>query len=337
MSEQETPTGKGERMAAARVAVLGAGGSAGAAIVPACLEAGHDVIAVTRSGSSGAEPTDSLTHRGADLADPAATRTAVSGADAVVFAANIPYQRWTTELPRLVDNAADAAAAIGARFVMIDNLYMYSPAAGPINERAAEHASDTKGALRGEIGRRLLERHRTGELSVVIARATDFYGPHATNSGLYMTGIKPGVAAKRMRGVFDLDQPHSFVYLPDVGRALVHLIEHPDADGRVWILPATAVATQREMLEAVNDQLPRRVKVGLLSSTVIRLAGLFSPLLREFRSVEPQFARPWVVDSADFDRRFACATTDTTVALRTTIESFMSSSHDAASTSVGGA
>lgn len=329
MSEHRPTTSESDRpenRQTTRVAVLGAGGSAGAAIVLACLGAGHDVIAVTRSGSSGHEPADSLTQRAADLADPAATRTATSGADVVVFAANIPYPQWTSDLSRLVDHAADAAAATGARFIMIDNLYMYSPAAGPMNEQSPEHATDTKGALRREIGHRLLERHRAGELSVAIARATDFYGPRATSSGLYMTGIKAGVDGKRMRGLFDLDQPHSYAYLPDVGRAVVDLIEHPDADGRVWILPATAVATQREMLDAVNDHLPQRVKIGVLGSTAIRLAGLFSPLLRELRSVEPQFARPWVVDSTDFDRRFGFETTAPDEALRATVDSFV---HDA--------
>lgn len=309
-----------------RVAVLGAGGSAGAAVVGACLAADHHTIAVSRTGAA---PTDGrpdatrpLTRRRADLTDPAATAASVAGADVVVMAAAIPYPRWESELSGLVDGAADAAAAAGARFVLIDNLYMYASASGPLNERSPEHATDVKGALRRRIGERLMERHRTGELRVTIARISDFYGPGATSSSLYITAIRPGIAGKKMRAMFDLDQPHSFAYLPDTARAVVQLIEHPDADGRVWLLPATVTATQRELFDAINERLGKPVKIGEVGSATLRVGGWFSPMLRELRSIEPQFAQPWVVDSTDFDDRFAFETTDPDEALTATVESY---------------
>ncbi len=88
------------------------------------------------------------------------------------------------------------------------------------------------------------------------------------------------------------------------------------------MLPATVTATQREILGAVNELLPKPVKVGLATSMMLRLGGLFSPMLRELRSVEPQFAGPWLVDSSDFDERFGFETTDPDEALATTVESF---------------
>lgn len=311
------------------VAVLGAGGSAGTAIVHACIAAGHDVIAVTRTGVAPTDPAavggpGDLTRRGADLSDAAATAAAVEGAGVVVMAANLPYPRWEAELTDFVDGAADAAAAAGARFLFVDNLYMYAPATGPIDERSPEHATDTKGALRRRIGERLLARHRAGELRVTIARLSDFFGPGATSSVLYATGIRPGLAGKRMRALFDLDQPHAYAYLPDAGRAIAELVEDPDADGRVWVLPATTTATQREMLTAVNEHLAKPVGIGVIGASMLRVAGLVSPMLRELRSVRPQFARPWQVDSSEFDERFAFRTTDPGEAVGGTVDSFRS-------------
>ncbi|PIE32726.1 MAG: hypothetical protein CSA55_03020 [Ilumatobacter coccineus] len=308
------------------IAVLGAAGSAGSAIVRAGSAAGHKMIAVTRSGHcGGSSELDAVDYRAADLADPVATRRAVAGAHVVVFAANIPYPRWGRELPVLIDHAVDAAGSVGARFVLVDNLYMYAPALTPITEAAPEHATDQKGVLRRSIGEKLLGRHQRGEVEVVIVRASDFFGPLATNSLLYLGGIKPGWAGKTMRGLFDIDQPHSFAYLPDIAQALIAVSENPSGDGHAWVLPATVTATQREMLEQVNRYLPAPVAIGTLSAWVMRSIGLLSPLLRSAYSVKPQFDRPWVVDGSAAVAQYGLANpTDLEIAIKMTVASFAS-------------
>ena len=45
------------------------------------------------------------------------------------------------------------------------------------------------------------------------------------------------LAGKTASVLGDLDQPHTYSYIPDIGEGLAVLGEHPDAPGEVWHLP----------------------------------------------------------------------------------------------------
>jgi nucleoside-diphosphate-sugar epimerase len=240
----------------------------------------------------------------ADLARPEDAKRACAGADVVVVAAQPPYQDWVKHWPPMMRNVIAGAAAAGAKVVFTDNLYAYAPAEGPLSERSPEHATDHKGALRRELGRMLLDAHERGEIRATIGRFSDYYGPHSSSSGLHITGIVPALRGRVPRGLFHLDQPHSYHFLPDLARAFAVLVERPEADGRVWILPAAPPITQREILTLVNQQVGRRRKVGRLTRSMMRVAGLFNPLVREAVSTYVQYDRPWVVDGTRFVETF---------------------------------
>lgn len=280
------------------VTVLGASGGIGGAITRELAARGHIVTAVNRGGD--ADVPDGVARRAGDLSTPSGAAQAIGAAEAVVMAAQPPYPQWVSHWPALIDNVLAGTEQAGARLVFVDNLYMYAPADGPITERSPEHAADAKGALRRQLGRTLLQAHTDGRVRVSIGRFSDYYGPRGTNSGLYMTGISAGLRGRTMRGLIDLDQPHTFSYLPDAARAFATLVEQLRADGQVWILPAAPAITQRELLGLVNTQLPQRVRVGTVSRAMLRVVGLFNPLIRETRSVTVQYDRPWVTDGSHF-------------------------------------
>ena len=286
-----------------RVTVLGAMGGAGRAVVRELVERGHAVTAASRSVESqrvgpGVRPVVT------DLWDADQARQACADAEVVVMAALIPYSRWRDELLPLYDRAVDAAAAAGARLVVVDNLYAYGSPGVPISETTPEAATTRKGRLRAELGRRLLAAHEQGRLRVTIGRFADYYGPYGTNSLVYQIGIKPGVGGKNVRGFIDLDQPHTFVYLPDAARGFASLVEDSSADGRVWILPAAPPVTQRELLGLLAEPLGRRPKIGRVTPAMLALAGVFDRELREAREVVPQFDRPYVTDASAFEAAF---------------------------------
>lgn len=299
------------------IAVLGANGDAGRAISRVLDDRGHTVIDVTRSPRSASQ---TPANRTADLEQRDQTIAACQGAEVIINAAQPGYSGWATKLPVMIDNAIAAARANDARLIMVDNLYMYSPASGPISESSPESATDPKGRIRAEMGHRILDAHNSGEIRASIARQSDFYGPRARNSALWMTGISRGLAGKSMMALFDADQPHSFAYLPDTARAIAHLVEAPNSDGQVWILPSAPPLTQAELLELVNQNLEQPVKVRTLGSAMVGLGGLFDRELRESRSVKPQFDRPWVTDWSRFDTRFGPFTpTPHATAVETTV------------------
>ncbi|MEE8600725.1 NAD-dependent epimerase/dehydratase family protein [Euzebya tangerina] len=307
------------------ITVLGATGGIGRAIVDELMTTpGRRVRAVSRSATTSNLPAAVETHD-ADMMDPAGVKEACADAAVIVMSAQPPYPRWASDWPTMLDSVIEATAATGARLVFVDNLYAYAPAQGVITERSPEHATDTKGKLRAQMGQQLLAAHRDGRIRVTIGRFTDYFGPGASNSGLSMLALNPAAKGKTMRAMFDLDQPHAFHYLPDAAACFVRMIDSDAGDGDIWILPTTPAKTQREVFAIVNDLLPKPVRVGRVGPLAMRIGGLFDPMIRESRSVQVQFDRPWEVDGSAFEETYGAAPrTDLRQALQATLAHEMS-------------
>ncbi|MFO7959718.1 MAG: NAD-dependent epimerase/dehydratase family protein [Nitriliruptoraceae bacterium] len=286
-----------------QITVLGAAGGAGQAIVHELADRGHQVVAASRSAGYRSWP-DGVTPLATDLGDRDQTLAACRDADVVVMAAQVPYPRWSAELPGLVDRAADTATAVGARFVMVDNLYAYGSPGIPMSESTPEAASTRKGRLRATIGRQLLARHEAGTLRVAIGRFADYYGPFDGSSLVNELLVQPAVVGKRVRTFIADDRPHTFHYLPDAARGFATLVERPEADGRIWILPAAPATTQATLVDHLGDLLGHPLRTSRVTPAMLWAMGLFSSQLRETREVVPQFDRPYVVDASAFEATF---------------------------------
>lgn len=290
-----------------QITVLGATGGIGAAIVSELTDRGHHVIAASRSVEQAKLPTGAVACP-TDLHDTQAARAACEGSEVVVMAAQVPYSRWQQELPALVDAAVDAAEHAQARLVMVDNLYAYGAPGTPISETTPESATTVKGRLRASIGQRLLNAHREGRVRVTIGRFSDYYGPGGGNSLAHGVAFDRAHAGKAPRLYLAGDVPHVFAYLPDTARAFATLIEHPEADGKVWVLPAAEAITQRELFTMIARERGITRPLGMISPLMLRLVGLFNPDLREARELAEQFERPWLTDSSAFESAFGAFT-----------------------------
>ncbi len=306
-----------------RVTVLGATGGIGGAIVRELHGRGHAVTAVSRTIAVAHVP-GGVAIRPADVADRAAAQAACADADVVVMAVNLPYQRWAAELGPLTENALEAASTANARFVMVDNLYAYGSPGVPISDTTPETATTRKGALRRELGQRLLAAHRDGRARVTLGRLSDYYGPGPYESSVVnLLAIRRAVRGKVPRAFIAADQPHTFHYLPDAARGFTALIEQPAADGRSWILPSPPAITQRELLTFVTRAAGLPPKIGLLGRRLLWLAGLADAQLREAREIVAQFDRPYVTRADGFEAAFGpVATTPHEQAIAETVAYF---------------
>jgi nucleoside-diphosphate-sugar epimerase len=273
--------------------VLGAAGGVGSHLVDALADAGRRVRAVSRAPRAGRPDVE---HLPADLRDPAQVRAAVTGADVVFHAAQPAYTRWPQEFPALTATIADATAAAGARLVLVDNLYMYGPSTAPMTEDLPYAATDHKGRTRAAVAASLLDRHRAGELDVVLGRAADYYGPRGVTSVAGQTLFGPALTGARANLLGSLDQPHSWSYLPDVAAALVRLADAPQAGGRAWHLPVAEPLTQRELATLVYRAAGHRPRMAALPGPVHRVIGAVQPMLRELYSTRWQLTHPFVAD-----------------------------------------
>ena len=282
--------------------VLGSTGGAGNAIARALHGAGLPVRAVNRSGR--ADLPEGVELRAADLTGDDGARHAVEGAAVVYLAVQPPYHRWAEEFPPMLRRVLDAVEQVGAKLVMVDNLYAYGPSPLPLTETTPQQANDRKGSVRRAMTETLLEAHRAGRVRVAIGRASDYLGARADNSSITVLAVEPGARGKPIRWLGRLDVPHSIGYLPDLARAYLALGTSEAADGAIWHLPHAAPVTGDEFLAMVNAALPTPVPSGAISPAMLRFAAPFHRISREMLGILGQWTQPFVVDDGAFQRTF---------------------------------
>ena len=256
--------------------VLGGSGGIGGAVIDALVEQqAGSIRAVARRPPSG-QARPGVDWVAADVRTRDGAARAVRGADVVYHCVQPGYTRWPAEFPQLTEAVLAAVAGTGARLVYADNLYGYGPVTGPLREDLPLAATGSKGRTRAALAQDLLAGQRGGQADVVIARISDYYGPGGINSTV--TGARffvPALAGKTVRVPFALDVPHSYCYLPDVGRALVLLGTSPDTTGDVWHVPAAGPVTVRQFADLLGRALGRDVRVRRIPAPAMRLAAVF--------------------------------------------------------------
>ena len=302
--------------------VLGAG-PVGLAVAAELARRNHHVRVINRGGR--AAVADGVETVAADILDADAARAACSGASVIYNCLNAPYNRWTELLPPLQAAAIHAAAAAGTKLVVMDNVYMYGPTGGlPLNEDHPFAATTRKGHVRAAMAEDLLAAHRDGRVRVAIGRASDFFGPQALLSAMGERTIVPAINGKPVRVLGDPDLPHTYTYVPDIGRALVTLGEDDRALGKAWHLPSPETVTTRQFVEMIAAAAGQAARISRTPGFVLAAVGLFDPNVRELREMLYEFEEPFVVDSSRFEQTFDIHATPLPKAIEATVRWFQS-------------
>jgi nucleoside-diphosphate-sugar epimerase len=299
-------------------------GAVGVATYEALRRRGESVRLVNRSGH--APVPDDAEVVGGDARDPSFTSAAARGARVVYQTLNPPYTEWTAQFPALQAGVLAAARATGARLVSMENVYMYGrPAGRPLTEDRSYDAHTTKGQLRGRMARELLANHKAGRVEVTIGRASDYFGPGGgAQSNLGDRVFAAALAGKTASVLGDLDQPHTYSYIPDIGEGLAVLGEHPDAPGEVWHLPNDPdTLTTRQLVDIVyRHARQQRTKVRVMPLLMLRSVGLFNPTVRELLEMQYQFDEPFIVDSSKMTTKLGATATPNDQALADTLATY---------------
>lgn len=262
-----------------------------------------------------------------DATDPAFVATVMAGASVVYQCLNPPYTKWPELFPPLQAGVLDAAARAGAKFVGMDNLYMYGPTGGrPMTEDLPYLATGSKGSTRAQMARDVLDAHRAGRVRATLGRASDYFGPGGVDSAMGARVFEAAVSGKKAQILGDADQPHSYSYIPDIARGLVTLGEHEQADGHAWHLPNAPALTTREFIEKVFAASGTEPRIQAMPKPLVNVIALFNPSVRELKEMLYEFEEPFVVDSSRFTATFGEAATPVDVAILRTVDWFRSRS-----------
>ena len=299
-------------------------GAVGLATYEALRRRGESVRLVNRSGH--APVPDDVEVVGGDARDPGFTVVAARGARVVYQTLNPPYTEWTAQFPALQAGVLAAAQATGARMVSMENVYMYGrPAGRPLTEDRAYAAHTTKGQLRGTMARELLAAHHAGRIEVAIGRASDYFGPRGgAQSNLGDRVFAAALAGKTASVLGNLDQPHTYSYIPDIGEGLAVLGEHPDAPGWVWHLPNDpSTRTTRQLVDIVYRHAGQpATRVRSLPPLLLRGLGVFNATVRELLELQYQFDEPFIVDSTMIATKLGAHATPYDQALAETLAAY---------------
>jgi nucleoside-diphosphate-sugar epimerase len=305
-------------MSVPRHVVLG-GGTIGSTIAEQLVAAREPVRLVSRHGRSsvaGAEPA------AADLTDPAAVRAVAAGAEVAYFACQPAYTDWPAGFPPLAAGILGGLRGAGTRLAVVDNLYMYGPTGGrPITEDLPYAATNRKGRARAALAEQLLGAHQAGDVPVVIARASDYFGPGGVSTVAGDRFFPPLLAGKKVQVFGDPALPHSYTYVPDFARTLIELGQRPAAFGEAWHVPSAPAVNQARFAQLAADAAGVPLAgLSRVTKPMLRLAGLFDPAAREMIEMAYEFEEPYILDSSKIEQAFGLRPTPLEVAIGETVD-----------------
>lgn len=284
-----------------KVGLFGAAGAAGQSIAVALSQAGRDYRVVGRSrqpleAAFGRDPRAEIVTWNPD--DPESIRAAAAGLQTVIYLVGVPYHQFAAHPPLMEKTLAGVTAAGVERFILIGTVYPYGRAHGnPIGENHPREPHTFKGRMRLAQENLVLAAHGHDGLSTLVLRLPDFYGPRVERS--LLNGVFEGAAnAKRAQMIGPLDVPHEFIYLPDVGPVVETLTRTPEAYGRWWHLAGAGTLTQREVARQAYALAGREPKLMVAGKTMLRVLGLFNPLMRELVEMNYLMTEPVVLDDS---------------------------------------
>ncbi len=286
-------------------------GPMGAAIMTELLARGKRIRMINRKGkpSLATGSPQGVEFRAADLYQPGSAAEAAKGATHIYQAAQPEYHEWIEKFPPIQQAVLDAAIKIGAKLIVVENLYMYGDTNGAVitEQTPYKPTAQRKGVLRTRLTEQLMDAHQKGRVQVVTGRGADFYGPGDMVMGerTFINALK----GKQVSSLGNPDMPHTFTYTRDFGKALVILGENDDAFGQAWHVPSAEPITQRELITMVFQEAGTTPKIGSMGTMMLRIGGLFVPAAREVIEMMYEFNKPFIVDSSKFTKRFGMTAT----------------------------
>jgi nucleoside-diphosphate-sugar epimerase len=286
--------------------ILGSGGAIGTELAAALKPYTSDIRLVSRNPRA-VNPGDQLLP--ADVSKPADVLKAVDGSEIVYLTVGLPYDTklWRTTWPNIMRNVIDACKTHQAKLVFFDNIYMYDPDyLNSMTEETPIRPASKKGVVRSQLVRMITDEVDSGNLEALIARSADFYGPSIKGSSVLTETVMNNLAiGKKANWLGSARYRHSYTYTPDAGEATALLGNTADAYNQVWHLPtASNPWTGGEWIEAIANELGVEPRYRSVSKFMVRIIGVFDPVMRELAEMMYQYDRDYVFDSGKFERRF---------------------------------
>lgn len=243
-----------------------------------------------------------------DVSDLSQVEKAVEGSDVVYVTIGFEYNLkvWQKTWPVFMQAVINACKKYNSKLVFFDNVYMYDKDAIPfMTESAKINPPSEKGRVRQTLHEMIMEEVEKKNLTALIARAADFYGPENKNAVLNIMVLDNFLKGKKAQAFGNVNRIHTFTYTPDAAKATAILGNTPDAYNQEWHVPTTKEKlTMLQWIELVAKELKVEAKVQVAPTFMLHLLGIFIPIMREFPEMVYQYEQDYIFDSSKFENRF---------------------------------
>ena len=289
--------------------ILGANGVIAQELSRALVSSSPNIRQVGRNPRK-VNPTDETVV--GDLLNAQTTANAVSGSEVVYLVAGLKYKTsvWQDQWPQVMRNVIDACKQHDARLVFFDNVYAYGRVDGLMTESTPFNPISKKGEVRAKIATLLLDEMHSGNLRAMIVRAADFYGPGAVNSLPHAAVFERLKAGKTPQWIGSPNTVHTFTFTPDAGHAVAALGRSSEAYGQTWHLPTTKEPlTGANFVRLACELAAQPYKLQVAPHWMLKLMGIFMPVIRENEEMMYQFEYDYRFDSSRIESAFGLQAT----------------------------
>jgi nucleoside-diphosphate-sugar epimerase len=234
---------------------------------------------------------------------------AVEGSIVVYLVAGFEYKLsvWKETWPLVMRNVIDACKTHNSKLVFFDNIYMYdSNHLNGMTEETPINPPSEKGKVRAKIAKMIMDEVESGNLTALIARCADYYGPNIKNTSMLTEIVFKNISkGKRANWLMSLNYKHSITYTPDAGKATAILGNSDKSYNQVWHLPtAPNPLTGKEWIDTISKEMGVKSKSLVLSMFFLKIMALFVPIMKELKEMVYQYDRDYVFDSSKFEEQF---------------------------------
>jgi len=290
--------------------ILGSGGGIGMPLAKELKDYTDQIRLVSRNPKK-VNDTDELFPT--DLSDLNQINKAIAGSDVVYITIGFEYKLgvWQKLWPPFMKAVIDSCKTHNAKLVFIDNVYMYAKSAIPhMTEDSLLKPPSKKGEIRKQLHDMIIEEVEKQNLSALIARSADFYGPDNNNSALSIMVADNLMKGKKAQVFGNLDKIHTYTYTPDAAKATAILGNTDDAFNQVWHVPTTKEKlTNRQWIHLIAKELEADPKIQSVPNWLLHILGLFIPMMKEFPEMVYQYEQDYYFDSSKFENRFGMKAT----------------------------
>ncbi len=284
--------------------ILGAGGPIGNALTYELLKNKESVRLVSRSKYS-IPGTESFK---ADITSYAETLNSVKNSDVVYLCIGLPYDSkiWSDLWPKIMQNTIDACKSVNAKLIFFDNVYMYGKVNGKMVETTSYNPCSKKGEIRAKVATSLEDEIKKKNITAMITRSADFYGPYATKSSVpYILAIDKLKHGKSAQWLLNDNKLHSYTYTLDCAKGLNLLSARAECYNQIWHLPTYNPAIDgKTFINLIAQELGVAPNYTVFKKWIIKMASFFNKNLSEIYEMLYQNEFEYNFDSTKFNTFF---------------------------------